>query len=164
MRRTMVLGALTVMATATAAVLAMSAGGEPRASQAPADFTVTTTFRDRDTSFVDVRPRRRESPGDTVILPGRFTGAGKSGSLPVTCQVVERPRRNRETALCTGSVILADGQISFQGAIVGDPDTVTLSIVGGTGAYNGASGTLTDKTTSERRGRSVSQTTFDFVG
>lgn len=162
MRTTMLLVALTA-AVAAGAVLALSAGGETRASQAPADFTVTTTFRDRDVSFVDNRPRRRESPGDVLLLPGTFTGA-KSGSLLVSCTVVKRPRRNRETSNCTGTVILADGQIAFQGSIVGDPDTVTLPIVGGTGAYNGARGTLTDKTTSDRGGRSVSQTTLDFVG
>jgi hypothetical protein len=162
MRTTTLLVAL-IAAVAAAAVLAISAGGKPRASQAPADFTVTTTFNDRNVRFVDNPPRRRESPGDVLILPGTFTGA-KSGSLQVTCTVVNRPRRNRETALCSGTAILADGQIALQGSIVGDPQAVTVAIVGGTGAYNGAKGTFSDRQTSETRRRTVSQTTFDFVG
>jgi hypothetical protein len=132
MRRMILLAGLTFGAVAAIAVLAISAGGQSRTSQAPADFTVTNTFRDRNVSFVDNRPRRRESPGDVVLLPGTFTGA-KSGSLLVSCTVIKRPRRNRETSICTGTAVLADGQIAFQGAIVGDPATVTIPIVGGTG-------------------------------
>ena len=87
MHRVPRLAAVAVSAIAAAAILAVTAGGQTP-SAAPADFTVTSTIRDRDSAFVN-NPPRRQSPGDVFLASGRITGA-KRGAFDFTCTLTSR--------------------------------------------------------------------------
>jgi hypothetical protein len=161
MQRVHVLAVSVLAGLASGAVLAVSAGGQeppPPAAAAPADFTVTTTMRERDTTFVDNPPRRRQNAGDVVAGTGRITGE-RTGTFDFACTAA-----SRQAFLCMGSSSFPDGAIHLQARLRGEPDTIAVAIVGGTGAFAGARGTLTSTTTSERGGVTVSRDVYDFVG
>lgn len=157
MQRAPIVAGAALAAIATSAVLAVGAGGqEPPATGIP-DFTVTTTIRDRDGFQIDNPPRRRESPGDVFGGYGRISGA-KTGSLSFTCTATPR------AVLCSGVSAFPDGEVHLSARFGNiDARVTTIAIVGGTGAYNGAKGTLTSRETSSRRGTTVSEDTYDFV-
>jgi hypothetical protein len=156
MKRAHLLIAVVLTALGGVAVLAVSAGGQ--APTGPlADFTVTTTQQDRDGHYVDNPPRRKESAGDVFTGTARITGA-KSGSFEFTCTAV-----SSERSLCQGVASFSDGQIHLT-ARVGEARTVRAAIVGGTGAYSGAKGTLTQTGVSSRKGVEVTEDAYDFVG
>jgi hypothetical protein len=156
MKRVHLLIAVVLAALGGAAVLAVSAGGQaPPAT--PADFTVTTTQRERDTTYIDNPPRRRESAGDMFLGTGRITGA-KTGTLEFACTVV-----SRRASVCQGAASFSDGEVHVSARVAGESRTLRIAIVGGTGAYNGARGTLTSTTTSSNRQREIMTDAYDFV-
>lgn len=158
MQRAHLLLAIVLAALGGAAVIAVSAGGQaPPPAGAPADFVVTTTQRERDFTFIDNPPRRRESAGDVFMGTGTTRGA-KRGSFEFTCTAV-----SRRVSLCDGTASFGDGEIHVSARVAGEGRTIRAAIVGGTGAYNGAKGTLTSRTVSSRRGVDVSEDTYDFV-
>lgn len=141
-------------------VVALASAGN---AQQPGEQTLTfyekasaTTFK-----FVDARPfsklRRGEperiSPGDGFVLTGPlFSDEARKtrvGTFYAQCTLVRAPkgRFNNATSLCHG-VFRVDGKgtISVSGAIVGE-EAATIAVNGGTGAYEGAEGTLTFKET-----------------
>jgi hypothetical protein len=147
--------AVAASAIVAAAILAVTAGGQTP-SAAPADFTVTSTIRDRDSAFVN-NPPRRQSAGDVFLATGRITGA-KRGAFEFTCTLV-----SRRASLCSAAATFSDGSIYLTARIAGEERVLRAAIVGGTGAYNGATGTLISTTTSTRGGREVSEDIYDFA-
>jgi hypothetical protein len=83
-----------------------------------------------------------ESPGDTVIARGwlRDDAGEKAGRVHSTF-VVTGGKSPKTTELATGVLALSGGQIVLQG-VIGSAETDTLSIVGGSGDYAGANGTV----------------------
>lgn len=80
-------------------------------------------------------------PGDSFIIWNALTGPG----LQVVYCVVSR-QRPTETFLCMHTYVLKGGQIDAVGAYdtgVSLGDVGTIAVVGGTGAYVGARGTVT---------------------
>ena len=156
MHRVPRLAAVAASAIVAAAILAVTAGGQTP-SPAPADFTVTSTIRDRDSAFVN-NPPRRQSPGDVFLATGRITGA-KRGTFDFTCTLT-----SRRASLCDAAATFSDGAIYLTARVAGEGRVLRAAIVGGTGAYNGATGTLISTTVSSRGGVEVSEDVYDFAG
>jgi hypothetical protein len=137
-------------AGATVAALAlMSASGS---AQTPGT-TLTLFERDRGSSFgfVDNRPRSkndRVSVGDMFAFNSPIFDQARTtrlGVLSVQCTVTRPGKELRAESVCTGVFRLREGMITLATSIKGDPETVTAAVTGGTGAYNGARGSLTSR-------------------
>jgi hypothetical protein len=118
---------------------------------------------DRETSFkyVDNPPRRRESPGDMFIITGRLRDNSNRPAGRFHASFVMTQRR-QSVSQGSGTFVLDDGRIVVSGAIEdrGRRDrTDTLAVVGGSGAYTAARGTMV---VTERR-RST-RFVFTFAG
>jgi hypothetical protein len=151
MRSRSVIAATTGAVLVTAAILAGSGN-----AQAPGPRTLTFAEGQRGATFrfLDNPPRSRGrteetitfSMGDVFVFTNRLiNGAGqRSGVLYVTCVAARGGGLSRTFLLCHGVAKLHDGDIAVE---VATPlgDEVTGSIVGGTGAYNGARGTFTSR-------------------
>jgi len=108
----------------------------------------------RDIKQIDVKPRG-ESLGDQVIGAITIRQAGKPiGRLINECSAADA---TYEGQMCEITLLTRAGQIIAQGAgehrplpgTGGDPGTGDVfAITGGTGAYAGASGTVTPRSTS----------------
>jgi hypothetical protein len=159
-------GALTAALLASAAVMAALAG----TASADHPGSTTLTFVERNNlgtfEFVDVRPRSfrrgapRISPGDMFMGSSPLFNAAntrREGKLFFKCTAITGAKRfGRATFLCEGTARLSDGTLAlsvlFKGGATGGP------VIGGTGAYEGASGSFTSD---ERRRTSVDTFHFD---
>jgi hypothetical protein len=101
--------------------------------------------------FVDTPPRRRESAGDQILITQRLRNASNRRVGRVHASFAITPGR-RSAAQGSGTFILRNGRIVVTGIVDERGRTDTLAIVGGSGAYTGARGTLvvTDRRRSER--------------
>jgi hypothetical protein len=143
--------AAAVAAAATGAIVAATAGG-----QAPQGRTITLTELAKGASFgfVDNPPKtrfnregepRKLSPGDVEVESVTVADpqGAHVGRAAAYC-VLTRPgvvRRHEEE--CTVSYRLTDGTITVADLFAGsETSDWTAAIVGGTGAYDGARGTL----------------------
>jgi hypothetical protein len=96
--------------------------------------------------FVDNPPRQGlEAPplaGDTFVgSQPLFTRAGKrAGTLDFECTVITGGERGRTH--CTGVYSLAGGTIAGQVVFPGPRPVTRIAITGGTGAYEGARGSI----------------------
>jgi hypothetical protein len=146
--------AATATAVATAAAIVASAGG-----QAPSGTTLVLheVAKDADFAIVDNPPKtkfsregepRRFSIGDmeVVSIPVADDQGHKVGRFDAYCVLVRPGKPSHHEEECTGTYRLADGTISGSGVFVGSEATSTFrgAITGGTGAYEGARGTITD--------------------
>ena len=148
--------AATAVAAITAAAIATSAGG-----QAPQGRTLTLHELAKGGSFgfVDNPPRttltkegepRRFSPGDIEVESVPITDARGAhlGRFDAYCVVTRPGVPGAHEEACSGAYRLKDGAISVVGAIVGsDTGTFSAAVVGGTGGYRGARGTVTFRST-----------------
>jgi hypothetical protein len=151
-----------VIAAATGAVLVTAAvfvGSGSAQAPAPRTFTFTEGQRGSTFKFVDNPPRSRGrtertttiSMGDVFVFTNPLiSGAGqRSGVFYATCVAARGGRLSQTFLLCHGVAKLQDGDIAVEVATrLGR--LVTGSIVGGTGAYNGAHGTFTSRETEGR--------------
>jgi hypothetical protein len=88
------------------------------------------------------------SLGDEFVFSAKLLNGGEEvGHAGVVCTLTSL---EREEAQCQATAWFDDGQITAQGLVVGDPETVVLPITGGSGRYEGAEG--------EAHGRQVSET------
>lgn len=138
-------------AAATAAITASTGG-----AQAPTGRTITLSEKDQGSTiaFVDNLPRARNprsphpSAGDQLVFTTPLfdaPGTTAQGRLSVTCTFPRAARSLvRAPVLCSGVYALKDGTIVASGLVDGvangTPDR--LAVMGGTGAYAGARGTL----------------------
>jgi hypothetical protein len=113
-------------ALATAAVLAASGS----AQSAPATLHLVSKSQ----KGIGFFPKGRPRPGDAVGFGDKVSG-DDSGIDRGTCIVIGRG------LLCTGQVQLSKGTLSVQGLVPERSRRHPMAIVGGTGAYDGASGT-----------------------
>jgi hypothetical protein len=147
--------AIAAALAAGGAVLVPGSFGQDAA--APAALTLKMAQREAKISFVDVPPRMRgrrssESPGDTVISRGtlRSDSGARAGRIHAAF-VVTGGRSPRTTEHVTGTVVLADGQITIQGVFANTgSDKDVVAITGGSGRYEGARGSV--EITSGRKG------------
>jgi hypothetical protein len=137
---------------AVGVVLVADAGG---AQQPGATYTITYDTA-RVANMLDVAPkglpRGRVSLGDQVVLSGRIRRDGAvSGTIELVWTVGNaRPVRiERASGMLSGVYHLADGDMYVQASgTFDDADEDHGAVVGGTGAYAGARGTL-DSTKSQ---------------
>ena len=87
------------------------------------------------------------SLGDQFIFTSELTKRGKLvGHTGVVCTVTSL---EREESQCVGTASFHKGQITIQGLLSGEPEEFEFPITGGTGAFEGAGGTLVVKELSE---------------
>jgi hypothetical protein len=128
-----------------AAALAASASG---GAQSSSTATFTVLQKDDRSHFVDAPPRggaeKPPTEGDAYLLsnilvdPATHATRGRTHGV---CQITVPGRR--PVAICSQSLVLHDGALELQGAYPIARSTVTFAIVGGTGIYAGARGTVT---------------------
>jgi hypothetical protein len=140
---------------AAAAVAAVLGGGVLAATASGQDAGRTIELTGgapakRDVTQVDVRPRGM-SIGDEYIAAQTLRSGGRvAGRVHVVCTLVDRSYAGQD---CRITLLLADGQISATGGGLDRPvpgvgdgsagaDGDPFAITGGTGAYDGAAGTL----------------------
>jgi hypothetical protein len=139
---------LAVLAAAVAAVVvaavSFAAGG---GSSARKSVTFHLVEKGEGFHFVDNPPTAAPnehiaSQGDEIVFAANlFTLGGKrAGSLNAYCVVTRGG--NSQTDECTGSFGLAGGQLAGIVSQRGEQNVTRIAIVGGTGAYEGASGTV----------------------
>jgi len=135
-KRVSLLIAAAVAASATALVLAV--GGS---AQGP----TAKTFQLEESppfKFTEVRnPPKRVPQGDAAVYRAKLKDASGQtvGSEHSYCVMTKAG--NHPVALCTDSVFLKEGRITAVGGVNLDRDQL-LPVVGGTGSYEGAEGTL----------------------
>jgi hypothetical protein len=158
--------ALTVALLASAGLVAVFAG----TVSADHPGSTTLTFVERNNlgtfEFVDVRPRSfrrgepRVSPGDMFMGSTPLFNAAntrREGKLFFKCTAITGAKKfERATFQCEATARLSNGTLAvsvlFTGGVTGGP------VIGGTGAYEGASGSFT---VDERRRTSVDTFHFD---
>jgi hypothetical protein len=110
---------------------------------------------DRETrfAFVDNPPRRRERAGDLFVINARLRNAADRRAGRLHASFAETQPPPRVVAQGSATFILRNGQIMVSGPIVdqGRADrTDTFAVVGGTGAYTAARGTMVSTETRRR--------------
>jgi hypothetical protein len=136
-------------AIAAVATVGVMGAALSSSSAQPSEETMVLKMRFREASFqmVDNPPRMTksrpsESPGDTVVARGwlRDSAGDRAGRAHSTFTVTGG-KSPKTTELASATVALADGQIVIQG-VIGTEQTDVLPIVGGSGAYEGARGSV----------------------
>jgi hypothetical protein len=128
----------------------LAAGG---GAQAPGERTFTLTIREGSEGFVDNPPqgsrrRPRISPGDEVVFTQRAFDAANArvGTVYAHCIAVRGGTEARATFHCDGNYVLRDGAIAVSAAFRGsEGGNLTIAVTGGTGAYEGARGSITSR-------------------
>jgi len=145
-----VLAAIAGAAAIAAAVAVGTAGGQSSGR------TITLIEQPKGSSFgfVDNPPKSKRtkegepkhfSAGDIEAFSAPLTDpqGNPQGRLSAHC-VVSRPGTGKTHAdSCVGGMNLKDGTLALVTTTLGDQTTTIISVVGGTGAYNGARGTMT---------------------
>jgi hypothetical protein len=156
-----------VLAAAAAAVVAIIVVATSAGGQAPQGRTITLIEQPKGSTFgfVDNPPKTRRtkqgepvrfSAGDIEAFSSRVTDqqGNPQGRVDAHC-IVSRPGGPRtEEDSCLGAFTLRDGTIALATATRGEQTKITIAVVGGTGAYNGARGTMTS-VYSPKTGRST---------
>src|SRR3954447_250444 len=132
-----------VLAIGAAVVMATTGG-----AQAPGERTFKLVERPLSFKFVDNPPRqgenKRPTAGDFFVFSSKLLDASgaRVGTLIAHCVV---PAPATLPLDCSGTFRLKDGQIT---AAASSPESKTqrIAITGGTGAYEGARGTVTSVT------------------
>lgn len=157
--------ALIITAACAAIIGVVALVGSSGAQQpGPPTGTLELVSLERETRFAVVNnpPRRLVSAGDMVLGDARLRDGSNlpTGRLHASFAITQPPPR--VVALGSATFILRNGQIMVSGPIVdrgrGDR-TDTFAVVGGSGAYTAARGTMV---TTERR-RST-RFVFTFAG
>ena len=139
--------ALSAAAATTAALVTTDRGQ----AQQNAGRTIVLQNSGTKLSTVDVPPLTRSkrsptTPGDEVIASSRIAGAAAGGRYLVCAAAKQGPSVEKALYSCQVTYNLADGTITAAGvARIGAGGSITVAVTGGTGAYDGARGTLTSK-------------------
>lgn len=138
---------LSAVAAVATVVFMGAALNTSSAQQAEEPIRLKMRFREAKFQMIDNPPRMTESrpsesPGDMVVARGwlRDPSGDRAGRLH-SIFTVTGGKSPRTTELATGVFKLKDGQIAIQG-VIGTKDIDVLPIVGGTGAYEGANGSV----------------------
>jgi hypothetical protein len=161
MQRFAVIVTAACAAIISAAALVVSSGAQ---QPGPPTGTLELVSLDRETrfKFVDNPPRRRERAGDLFMINARLRDASRRPAGRLHASFAETQPPPRVVAQGSATFILRNGQIMISGPIVdrGRNDrTDTFAVVGGSGAYTAARGTMV--TTERRRSTAF---VFTFAG
>ena len=144
--KSMVLAALAILAVAAGVMVLPAAGHDVKPT---GTLVFSGKGSSRDQKMVDVRPKGI-SLGDHFLGAETLRQAGApAGRMEADCVIIDR---RFEGQACSFTLILKDGQVAAQGAGVDKripgvggttpPTGDEFAILGGTGAYQGAAGTL----------------------
>lgn len=139
-----------VAAALVATVIATAGGQTPQGrTLVLIELTKGATFGSVDnppkSTLTHERQPQRLSVGDLEVfsLPVADQQGHRHGRLDGQC-VATRPGTPRvHEEFCTAAFRLNDGRISLATAQIGESSTFVAAVTGGTGAYEGARGTLT---------------------
>src|SRR5262249_6781751 len=129
-----------------AAVIALCvAGVAGAAKQAPGGVTFHLVEKDTGYNFVDNKPTSSAhvaSIGDMFAFTSSLWTPGhkRAGSLQASCVVTSGGKH--PVFECTGTFNLAGGQLELQTSMRDGVNPTSIAIVGGTGAYEGALGSI----------------------
>lgn len=141
--------AAAVPVAATVALLGALSGN----AQSAGERTITLKENEGAARFAAVdhppRSRSRVSIGDqfVIALPARErAGGGRSGTVYGRCSAIQTAARfERASWQCDTLVSLPDGTIITHGIFRANDPTTTLAVTGGTGAYDGVTGTMVSR-------------------
>jgi hypothetical protein len=156
--------ALIITAACAAIISVVALVGSSGAQQpGPPTGTLALVSLDRETrfTFVDNPPRRRERAGDLFMINARLRDGANRPTGRLHASFAETQPPPRVVAQGSATFILRNGQIMVSGPIVDRPGdrTDTFAVVGGSGAYTAARGTMVT-TETRRRTRFL----FTFAG
>ncbi|MEA2450008.1 MAG: hypothetical protein QOG63_1940 [Thermoleophilaceae bacterium] len=140
--------ALSAAAASSATALALATAGS--ADTAGRTFALYEHGIANDVRFVDSRPWDRASAGDEALIVHWLSDdrGNRRGTMYVSCEMLRAYRDlGKSPSLCNATIKLRDGTLTAQGVLPRSGSLhEVLAITGGTGAYNGATGTLTSDT------------------
>jgi hypothetical protein len=114
-------------------------GGSGGGDDGDSHETIRVLSTNTEESFIDVG-EPDFSQGDSFVFTSNLTMQGKQvGHTGVVCTITSTAT---EESQCVGTVWLLRGQITIQGLVAGEPQVFQFPITGGSGAYEGAEGTL----------------------
>jgi hypothetical protein len=151
MKRLAVLAVAAVAASIVVAVLASSGTADHPGSRT---FVVIEDEARGSFNVVDNRPRSRNrrnpspSAGDflTFSTPLVNQDNARIGRLDAVCTVTRGGRTFERARLhCTGTFRLRDGTLALSTSFRGSETPPVIAVVGGTGAYEGARGSVTGR-------------------
>lgn len=139
-----------VVSAAVVAAVALAAGGGSTSKA----VTFKLTEKTQAFNYVDNPPTSKghvSSTGDLFVFSSDLlTPAGKhAGELNAYC-VVTRGGKH-EVSECTGTFSLAGGELHGIVTLNGEQNTTKIGIVGGSGVYAGAHGTVVSVSTPQGR-------------
>ena len=138
-----------LIAAASCAAVALYVTVAALAATPSAGVTIHLTEKDGASNFVDNEPHggRNQPPsiGDMFAFTGSLWSRGdkRAGSLYASCVVTSGGKR--PISQCTGTFRLAGGQLELQTTIRDGENPSQIAIVGGTGAYEGARGSVVSR-------------------
>ncbi len=146
MTRTRVLAASCLAVVGATTIVATGLAGQERMKGTVLDLQMR--HAEAKVTIIDEAPkmtksRPSESPGDSAVGSGTIRDA--QGARIGTVHndfVVTTGRTPGTTEQVTSTFVLQKGQIATQGVIDQVGVSETLAVIGGTGAYEGASGTV----------------------
>jgi hypothetical protein len=158
--RTGALAATVAAGAIAAAAVALPAHGQGTAGART--LTYTSTQKKRDTNAVDLKPKG-QSVGDRFTFSSTLHQGGKTaGRIEADCVAVDRTFQGLQ---CSIVALLPDGRMTLQGvglnkSVPGVGEVAEQYVItGGTGAYSGATGTMS------RSGNGKTDTlTFSLTG
>ena len=152
MRKLMRYGAA-VAALATA--LAASAGAQAAAGRTIMLYELNkgSTF-----GFVDNPPMAQRGPhgepkmlsaGDQIVFSNPIQGLRHTplGRVNVTCTITKPGSFATAQEVCTGAFRLHDGTLLLAATLKGEPKQIQIAVIGGTGAFAGARGSVDETAT-----------------
>ena len=149
MKRLAGLAAAAVTAPIVVAVLATSGSANH-----PGSRTFTLIEAGGNFEFRDNPPRTQNrrnpsvSAGDLLLITSRLLNQENSrvGRLDAVCTATGPGRTfNRAHFHCSGTYTLSDGSLALSAAFKGSEENAPIAVVGGTGAYEGAHGSVTSR-------------------
>jgi hypothetical protein len=147
MKRPAVILSAALAATVIAGILTTSG-----AAQVPGERTFKIIEGSGGTfKFIDNAPKARNprnprlSVGDAYVFSSPLFNEANNriGKLHVYCVVSRGGKFARATSQCNGTYALRDGTLAANAVVRGGK--ATIAVVGGTGAYEGARGSITDR-------------------
>jgi hypothetical protein len=143
----------TIGVVGAAAAAAALLGALSGSAQSTGARTITLKENEHGADFAAVdhppRSRSRVSLGDqfVIALPARERGGGgRSGTVSGRCSAIQAATQfARASWQCDTVVSLPDGTVITQGIFRASDPTTTLAVTGGTGAYDGVTGTMVSR-------------------